>query len=168
MKIASNPTLRVAVIIVCMLVSTAAESLTQTGLLGAFNEQSDIGQVLHQGSAAYDSAKDEYTITGSGANMWLRSDEFHFVSKRMKGDFILTALAQFVGRGVEAHRKMGWQVRSALDADSPHASAVVHGDGLTSLQFRRSRGANTEEVKSSIVAPDVIQLERRGNQYLMS
>jgi TolB protein len=44
----------------------------------------------------------------------------------------------------------------------------VHGDGLTSLQFRRTAGANTEELKSTLTAADVIQLERKGNHYTMS
>ena len=32
-------------------------------------------------------------------------------------------------------------MRTSLDADSPYADAAVHGDGLTSLQFRRTKGA---------------------------
>jgi Tol biopolymer transport system component len=172
MKTAHAPLFRAPVLALVLLLSTATPSLPQSHPqpkpLGAFGEQGDVGKVLRPGSAVYDAAKDEYTVSGSGTNMWLGADEFHFVWKRMKGDFILTARAQFVGRGVEAHRKIGWQVRSTLDTDSPHASAVVHGDGLASLQFRRTKGANTEEVKSSVSAPDVIQLERRGDKYLMS
>jgi TolB protein len=44
----------------------------------------------------------------------------------------------------------------------------VHGDGLTSLQFRRGKGGPTEEVKSSLKGADVIQLERKGDVYTMS
>jgi TolB protein len=44
----------------------------------------------------------------------------------------------------------------------------VHGDGLTALQFRRTRGGATEEVRSTLQAPDVIQLERKGSTYIMS
>ena len=44
----------------------------------------------------------------------------------------------------------------------------MHGDGLTSLQFRRTKGGATEEVKSSLKGADVIQLERKGNTYIMS
>src|ERR1051326_6048697 len=172
MRTAHAPIFRAPVLALVLLLSTATPSLPQpprpTKPLGDFDEQADVGKVLHPGSAVYDAAKDEYAVSGSGANMWLGADEFHFVWKRMRGDFILTARAQFVGRGVEAHRKIGWQVRSTLDTDSPHASAVVHGDGLASLQFRRTKGTNTEEVKSSVNAPDVIQLERRGDEYLMS
>ena len=160
--------LRPPALLIALSLSTAAQSPPQRQPLGAFTDQTDVGKVLHPGSVAYDAAKDEYTVAGSGANMWLGADEFHFVWKRMRGDFILTARAQFVGRGVEPHRKIGWQVRSSLDTDSPHASAAVHGDGLASLQFRRAKGADTEEVKSPVTAPDVIQLERRGDKYLMS
>ncbi len=155
-------------LVILLMSSTVTQSLAQRKPLGAFDDQADIGKVIKPGSAVYVAAKDEYNVSGSGTNMWFGEDEFHFVWKRMKGDFILTARAHFTGRGVEAHRKTGWQVRSSLDKDSPHMSAVVHGDGLTSLQFRRTKGADTEEVKSSVTAPDVVQLERRGNKYLMS
>jgi Tol biopolymer transport system component len=46
--------------------------------------------------------------------------------------------------------------------------AVVHGDGLTSLQFRRTKGAATEEIKSKVSDADVLQLERKGSTYRMS
>jgi len=144
-------------------------SSSEPGSLGMFEDQADVGGPLaNPGSAAYDAQNQAYTIQGSGANMWSDRDEFHLVWKRMKGDFILVTRAQFVGQGVEAHRKIGWIVRSGLDSSSPHVSAAVHGDGLTALQFRRTRGGVTEEVRSSVQGPDVIQLERRGSTYTLS
>jgi TolB protein len=143
-------------------------SFSQTISLGIFERQYDIGKVIKPGHATYDAEKQEYIIHGSGANMWFDQDEFHFVCKRMKGDFILTTRAQFIGQGVEEHRKMGWMVRRSLDSDSAHVSAAVHGDGLTSLQFRRAKGGLTEEVKTSVKGAGVIQLERKGNVYTMS
>lgn len=136
--------------------------------LGQFDGHDDVGPVSNRGGAAYDEEKQEYTIAGSGANMWLDRDEFHFVWKRMKGNFIVRTRAQFVGRGVDAHRKVGWIVRPSLEPNSPHANATVHGDGLTSLQFRRTAGGATEEVKSSVKGADVIQLERKGDAFTMS
>lgn len=59
-------------------------------------------------------------------------------------------------------------VRNSLETNSPHVNACVHGDGLSSLQFRKTAGGNTEEVRSDVLAPNVIQLERRGNNYIMS
>jgi TolB protein len=75
-------------------VSPRAQSPAARQQLGAFSDQSDVGKVLHPGSATYDAARDEYTVSGSGTNMWLGADEFHFVRRRMKGDFILTARAE--------------------------------------------------------------------------
>ena len=135
---------------------------------GVFDGQADVGQVKNPGSATYDAGRQEYTITGSGTNMWLGTDEFHLVWKRMKGNFILSTRAQFIGKGVEPHRKIGWIVRSSLESNSPHVTAVVHGDGRTSLQFRRTNGATTEEKISAVKAADVLQLERKGNTYTMS
>ena len=143
-------------------------TFSQPESIGVFERQNDIGKVSKAGSTIYDAEKQEYTIQGSGANMWFDHDEFHFVSKRIKGDFILTARVQFTGPGVEAHRKIGWMVRSSLDSDSAHINAAVHGDGLTSLQYRRAKGAPTEEAKLSVQGADVIQLERKADKYIMS
>jgi Tol biopolymer transport system component len=46
--------------------------------------------------------------------------------------------------------------------------AAIHGDGLTSLQFRRTAGGITEQIVSRTKAADVIQLERQGRTYRMS
>jgi len=141
---------------------------TALAAIGDFESHTDIGNPVRSGGVDYDPDRQEYHIRGAGQNMWFGSDQFQFVWKELEGDFILSAHAEFIGAGVNPHRKFGWMVRSNLDPGSPHVNAVVHGDGLTSLQFRRSPGANTEEVKSSLTGPMVIQLERSGNRYLMS
>jgi TolB protein len=143
-------------------------SLAKQQSLGIFDGQADVGQVKNPGSLSYDAVRQEYTIAGSGTNMWLGADEFHVVWKRMKGNFILSTRAQFIGKGVEPHRKIGWIVRSSLDPNSPHVVAVVHGDGRTSLQFRRTKGAITEENIFTIMGADVLELERKGDTYTAS
>ena len=136
--------------------------------LGIFDGHGDIGPVDLPGSAAYDPQKQEFLLEGAGLNMWFASDEGHFLWKRLRGDFILSARVEFVGEGGSAHRKIGWMVRSTLDADSAHVSAVVHGDGLTSAQFRNARGEQTLESEIGVSGPNQIQLERRGGTYIMS
>jgi dipeptidyl aminopeptidase/acylaminoacyl peptidase len=59
-------------------------------------------------------------------------------------------------------------VRATMEADAPYVDAVVHGDGLTSLQFRRAAGGETEERRSTVQAAGVLQLERRGASYILS
>ena len=49
-----------------------------------------------------------------------------------------------------------------------HVSAVVHGNGLTSLQFRRKVSGVTEEKKFTLTGADVVQLERKDGRYIMS
>jgi TolB protein len=140
----------------------------QQSSLGLFQGETDVGQVTRRGSVTYDAGGEQYTIAGSGANMWFDRDAFHFVWRRIQGNFILTARAQFNGPGVEPHRKFGWSVRSGLESGSPHVTAAVHGDGLVALQFRRATGAATEEIRSPVPGADIVQLERHGDRYILS
>ena len=152
---------------VCAILLGFQTASAQTSV-GIFDDQADIGHVKHAGTGIYDSKLQDYHLSGSGANIWAKHDEFHFAWRKMKGDFILRCDAAFIGKGVEEHRKIGWMVRSTLDTGSKHISAVVHGAGLTSLQFRRATDSVMEEKKFDITSPDVIQLERKGNTYTMS
>ena len=136
--------------------------------VGDFTAHSDVGPVKHPGSASYDSTTGVYQLSGSGANVWAARDAFHYAYRKMKGDFILTARGELVGKGVDPHRKFGWMIRNSLDSASAYVGAVVHGDGLTSLQFRRTAGAQTEQMESPVKGADVIQLERRGGTFIMS
>jgi Tol biopolymer transport system component len=155
-------------LLLAMVLSPLDRAAAQRRPIGDFDGQTDVGKVKHRGSASWDAARQRYTISGAGQNMWGNHDEFHFVWKRMTGDFIVTANARLLGAGVEAHRKLGWTVRSSLAPDAPHATAAVHGDGLVALQFRRQAGDSTGEIRSPVSGADVIQLERRGNDFLMS
>jgi TolB protein len=140
--------------------------------VGIFDAQTDVGRVRDPGSASYDPQLQSYAVAGSGQNMWNDHDDFHFVWKRMTGNFILSTRARFVGGGVEPHRKLGWTIRPSLDSNSAHVTAALHGDGLASLQFRRTAGGITEEEKWRDSLPSspysVVQLERRDGVYLMS
>lgn len=150
------------------LCSTAVDAQNPVGL---FEGHSDVGRTRRAGSASYDPDRQVYLVAGSGQNMWGDRDDFQFVWSRVTGDFILSTRARFVGVGVEAHRKLGWTIRPSMETNGAHVSAALHGDGLMSLQFRRASGGLTEEMKSHDSLPDadaVIQLERRGNAYVMS
>ena len=150
-------------------IALCGDLLGAQGPVGIFTTHSGVGRA--GGSASYDPQQQTYLIAGSGQNMWDTRDDFHFVWKRLSGNFILSTRARFIGKGVEEHRKIGWTIRPTLDPSAPHVTAALHGDGLTSLQFRRQTGGITEEEKSADSLPDadaVIQLERRDGEYLMS
>ena len=100
--------------------------------------------------------------------MWFGEDEFHVAWKKMKGNFILSAQAEFLGEGVDPHRKTGWIIRPDLQTDSPYVDVALHGDGLTSMQYRRTTGGDTDQVQSGVTMPQVLQLERRDGRFIMS
>ncbi|MFK7735062.1 MAG: TolB family protein [Pirellulaceae bacterium] len=143
-------------------------SISSAADIGQFTTSRDIGDVKNAGSAKYDAERQFYEIAGSGTNMWFDKDECQFVYRKLSGDFILRTRAHLIGEGVDPHRKLGWMIRTSLDTDSPYVDVAVHGDGLTSMQFRRTVGAETEQVESKLTGPDVIQLSRRNGTYVMS
>lgn len=136
--------------------------------LGVFEDQSDVGDVLHAGSATYDSDTKTYTVSGSGENMWAAKDEFHFVWKKISSDDVtLTANVSILTQAPEGHRKAVLMIRQSLDNDSPYVDAARHADGLTSLQFREQKGAITREVESNVSGPSKLRLEKQGDHFYL-
>ncbi len=130
--------------------------------VGIFDGHGDVGEVLHPGSAKFDQAAGKYVVSGSGENMWVAKDALHFAWKKVEGDLAFEADVAFVGRGVDPHRKACLILRQGLEADSAYVDVAVHGDGLTSLQFREANGANTHEVQANVVSPRRVRIEKRG------
>src|SRR5919202_852258 len=85
--------------------------------IGVFDAHADVGFARRPGFASYDPQRQSYLIAGSGRNMWNDRDDFHFVWRRMTGNFILSTRARFIGAGVEAHRKIGWTIRPSLETN---------------------------------------------------
>ena len=138
------------------------------GAAGIFEQSADVGPVLHPGKTEFDAATQTYRLSGAGANIWFKKDEFHYAYKRVTGNVILQCRGKLLGKGVDPHRKFGWMLRTGLDTAAAMVSATVHGDGLTAIQYRKQAGASIEEVKSPVKMPDVIELERRGRSFFLS
>jgi regulation of enolase protein 1 (concanavalin A-like superfamily) len=136
--------------------------------LGSFDRFSDIGTPAIPGTASYNEPKQTYSISGSGSNIWFGEDSFSFLSKKMNGDFIIQAQVRFIGEGHELHRKTGLMIRTSSKSNSAVIACTVHGDGLTSFQYRSTASDTMKEVKFTIKGPDVLQLEKKGNTYTMS
>ncbi len=138
---------------------------------GVFKHHGDIGNPQLKGDLAFEPLTQAYTLKGSGYNVWFERDEFHYAYNIIKGDFLLTANFRLLDTGKNAHRKTGWMLRESDAPNSMHVSAVVHGDGLTSLQWRPLRGAFMRDPQDEIRAPkknyQIIQLERTGKRIIM-
>ena len=108
--------------------------------LGLFEGHNDVGVTPRAGVAVYDPGQRAYTVSGGGANMWFTNDAFHFVWKKVSGEITLAADIRILGAGGDPHRKAVLLVRQSLDPDAAYADAALHGDGLTSLQYRETQG----------------------------
>jgi TolB protein len=135
--------------------------------LGIFENHGDVGIVSQPGSVTFDDGKQSYTLTGSGENMWSTRDAFNYVWKKASGDVDLAADIAFQGAGREPHRKACLIIRQSLDPDSAYVDAALHGDGLTSLQFREAKGAATHEVQANVKAPRRLRIEKIGKYVRM-
>jgi hypothetical protein len=134
---------------------------------GVFEAAGNVGSCKFPGYIMYDASTEVYTLMGSGTNMWGTADAFFMTWKRVDGDFTLSAKVAFEGEGVDPHRKIGLIVRESLRKGAIYADVAVHGDGLTSLQYRPGRGVETEEFVSPNKAPDYVLLQRVGNKIVI-
>lgn len=155
-------------LILLILLSSTAGTLAQLQPIGIFEHHQDVGDPKIKGLAVYDEHNQTYTVTGAGANMWANRDQFHFLWKKIKGDFIVRATVRFVGEGTDPHRKIGIIARDKLSTDSKYADACVHGDVLTSLQYRSTEGGQTEQEVLSVYHPTEIEFQRKGNVFTFS
>ena len=157
-----------SVLLPCLL--AASLSAQTSSSLGLFEGQSDVGAVTPPGTAVYDPASGTYTLTAAGANLWGTTDAFHFVWKKVSGDFVLTADIAFPETSGEhsPHRKALLMIRQTLDAGSVYADAAQHGVGLMALQYRRTPGAITGDIElAQQQAPHRLRLEKRGDTITM-
>jgi TolB protein len=153
------------IVLLSALACALASSIS--GQSNLFESNTDVGLAPLPGKFEFDRSTGEYRVTGGGENIWGTTDAFHYVWRKMSGDVAVTADVRFLGEGVVPHRKAALMIRQSLDPDSPYADVALHGDGLTSLQFRPSPGAATQEVQSSLKAPVRIRIERRGNSFTL-
>ena len=138
-----------------------------SGALGIFEAESDVGVLLHPSKFVYDSSQQTYTITASGENVWFDKDNFHFVWIKVSGDGFFQADIQFLGKGVNPHRKALLMARPSLDADSPYVDIAMHGNGMTAMQFRDEKSGLTREVQAALWSPKHLKIEKHGEYFTM-
>ncbi len=134
--------------------------------LGIFEGSCDVGNVRVPGECKFDSTKDSYSVSGSGTNMWNQQDDFHFVWKKVSGNQSIEAATKFIGEGMSPFRKSCLIVRQSLDSNSAYAAIVVHGDGITALQYRDVNGGSSQETQIPIRSPRSAKLSRKGDYML--
>jgi len=122
-----------------------------------------------KGSTEFDASKGEYRITGAGANIWAKEDQFQYVWREMSGNMAVTATMQFLGEGA-AHRKAGIMLRQTLDTNSPYIDVVIHGNGMPGIQWRNTKGDTTNAMDFPFDGPAKFKLKlvRQGGAITVS
>jgi TolB protein len=143
--------------------------LSQTSTLGLFTNSADIGGPPLKGAAEYDPAARRYRITGTGTDIWGKSDQFHFAWREMSGNFSVTATTEFLTGG-NPHRKAVIMLRKTVEAESPFVHLAIHGDGMAAVQFRSTPGADTNTLDFPIGKPGIwkLKLTRQGGNVIVS
>jgi TolB protein len=135
---------------------------------GIFGKPADVGVVSRPASASFDKATGTYTLGASGRNIWGEQDAFGFLASPARGDVSFAANVSLVGESAEPHRKAGLMLRASRAPDAAYVDVAVHGNGLTSLQYRLRAGGPTREIQCAQVAPTRVRLQKRGEHVLLS
>jgi regulation of enolase protein 1 (concanavalin A-like superfamily) len=101
-----------------------------------------------------------YTMTGSGADIWGKSDEFHFAYKEISGAAAIIAKVESVGN-TDPWAKAGVMIRDTLEPDSRNAALLITPENGVRFQYRKTAGGTTDRsFKEGITAPQWVRLER--------
>lgn len=125
----------------------------------------DIGNVATRGSSVFNGHEGEFTVTGSGADIWNRADEFHFVRTSVTGDFSISTIVTSV-ENVNRWTKAGLMIREGTAAGARHASVFVTPTTEKGIAFQRRRTVNGLSVHTAgppLTAPVYILLKRTGD-----
>ena len=118
----------------------------------------DIGSPLLAGFAT--STAGGWDITAGGADIWEKSDQFHFVFQEIAGDFeVAVRVESFTP--ARLYSKAGLMLRESLEADSAHLMFVLFADdqprnnnlGAHELQFRGVAGGDCQAVYPAVRPP---------------
>jgi Tol biopolymer transport system component len=130
-----------------------------------FKQSGEVGNCQVKGSVNYDQTSNSYTVTGGGENMWNQADEFFMVWKKDSGNIAISSTLDFENNDGHPHKKMGLMLRASTADNDKYINVAVHGNGLTSLQYRTATGGLTKEITVLTKMANHITLARVGNMF---
>jgi hypothetical protein len=141
----------------------------------------DIGSPRLAGSARQVEAG--WDLIAGGADIWEKSDQFHFLCKQTSGDFDISVRVESF-KSAHLYSKAGLMIRETLNADSPHVMFLVFADnsprnnnlGAYEMQFRSAAGGDCQAIYPVVRPPappefpaaypnSWLRVERRGERF---
>ncbi len=140
-------------------------------VIGIFDNHTDIGSVLADGDAFYEEENGQYTVIGSGADVWDQSDGFHFLYKEVSDDFVLEAKIDGENFGTSNWVKFMLMARQSLEHDAAYYAARFQESNFqASSQWRTTQGASAGSTPSGdrISSPqhdNRLRIARKGDRF---
>ena len=125
-------------------------------------QTADIGSVGLAGSASF--CGGQFTVAGSGADVWGTADAFRFAYATLTGDGDIRARVASLS-GTDAWAKAGVMIRESLTAGSRNVFQLISYSSGVSLQWRSSTGGSSSYVGQSGMAPYWVRLTRTNNTF---
>jgi hypothetical protein len=141
----------------------------------------DIGSPQLAGCAKQ--VEDGWDLVAGGVDIWEKSDQFHFVSRQVAGDFDIAVRVEAF-TPAHLYSKAGLMVRESLNADSPHLMFLVFSDnsprnnnlGAYEMQFRSAAGGACQAIYPAVRPPappefpaaypnSWLRVQRRGDRF---
>ncbi|MHC4701127.1 MAG: LamG domain-containing protein, partial [Planctomycetota bacterium] len=86
-----------------------------------------------------------FTVSGSGADIWADSDEFHFAFKEATGSSTIIAKVESLDN-TDPFAKAGVMIRDTLEGDSRYAGVFITPENGVRFQYRSAPGVTTERL----------------------
>ena len=123
----------------------------------------DIGVVSDMGASSY--ASGQFSLIGSGADIWNSADEFRFAYQLASGDCSVVARVASMG-ATDPWSKAGVMIRESLTDTSKHASVFVTPANGVAFQYRNTTGSTSANSNTTgLAAPYWVKIVRSGNTF---
>lgn len=123
----------------------------------------DAGDVGWQGSAVY--ASGQYSVAGSGIDIWSQADSFHYMYCSSTGDSTNVVRVVSVGN-TDPWAKAGLMIRESFNPDSLNVMMAMTSQNGALFSYRNSTGgASSSAGHTGVSAPYWVKLVRIGNIF---
>jgi hypothetical protein len=134
------------------------------GVLPPQFSSADIGSVGPSGSAAYCSG--QFTVTGSGGDIWGNADAFQFVYAYVPVTTNCDIRARVASvQNTHGNAKAALMIRESLAADSRHVMVDVEPSAGIEFIWRSATGGSSSVSSVAGTAPNWIRLTRTNNTF---
>ncbi|MFC4598402.1 endo-1,4-beta-xylanase [Cohnella hongkongensis] len=119
---------------------------------------------LKPGSARYDEASGQYTLSSHSSDIWGNMDMLNYVYRPLEGDASMTVRVEAMEQMSE-WAKAGVMIRESLDRDSKHADMMITpGNGAT-FQYREHTRGDMADRTAAAETPIWVKLTRSGDMF---